>query len=424
MKSGTSHWFRQSLRGACMGAADTVPGISGGTVALILGIYEKFIAAVSAIGPAFVVALFKGEFWRRVGRGFRDPSATGDDAVGVFAHHFLFLVFLLLGVVAAVLVGARFIPELLTRYPEPMKGFFLGLVLASVAIPYKLIRTRTSAHLGVILLFAVGTFFFVAIPVDQSQRATGVVQLEFPSPLTEELTLTPWQEKSRFTTDRYKGERPKAELAFLPVGAQVVPVGAMRAEVPVRSVLAGKVANLAPHELVVLTGVPDGTRLIQPLPMEGGEDPAIWFVFVAGVLAISAMVLPGISGSFVLLMLGLYHYIFFNVRMLVYERDAAALNVVLVFIVALVIGVATFSRFLRWLFKRHHDLTLAALVGIMAGSLRELWPFKQVNAAGQAENALPADLDGTFVVTLVFVLAGLVLVIAVERVGNARAARA
>jgi uncharacterized membrane protein len=305
-----------------------------------------------------------------------------------------------------------------------MKGFFLGLVLASVAIPYKLIRTRTTAQLGVILLFAVGTFFFVAIPVDQSQRATGTVELAFPSALGEDLTLTPWQEKTRFTTDRYAGARPKAEVAFLPVGAQTVKRGATTAEVPVRAVLAGKVANLQPGELVVAAGVPDGTRIVQASPMQGGEDPAIWFVFIAGVLAISAMVLPGISGSFVLLMLGLYHYIFFNVRMLVYERDGDALPVVLVFIAALVVGIATFSRFLRWLFKRHHDLTLAALVGIMAGSLRELWPFKEVNAAGLAENAMPTAIDGTFGVTVAAVVGGLVLVVAIERVGKARAAKA
>jgi len=405
-----------------MGAADTVPGVSGGTVALILGIYERFIAAVSSIGPGFIIAIFSREFWRRVAKGLKDPSATGTDKVGTYAGHFLFLGFLLLGLGSAVLVGARFIPELLVRYPEPMNGFFLGLVIASCAIPYRLMKVRRPLQFVVMGLFAVGTFFFVALPVDQSQRAVGEVTLSFAAPLEAPLVLTPWQEKTRFTTNRYEGARPKGEVAFLPVGEQTVPAGATSAVVAVRSALAGDVSNLTPGELVIAEGLPGGAQVVQLGSTAGGDDPALWFIFLAGLLAISAMVLPGISGSFVLLMLGLYHYILFNVRALVYDRDTAAIPVIVVFIASLVIGIATFSRVLRWLFSRYHDHTLAALVGIMVGSVRVLWPFKQVSAEGVAVNAMPASFDDTFAVTVAAVVAGFLLVLVIERMGRTRVA--
>ncbi len=407
-----------------MGVADTIPGVSGGTVALILGIYERFIGAVSAIGPGFIRAIFTGEFWRRVRIGLTRPGEIGSGTAAEYANHFLFLVFLLLGIGSAIIVGARFIPDLLVRYPEPMNGFFLGLVLASCAIPYRMIRKRQTPQFGIIGLFAVATFFFVSLPVDQSQRASGQVELTFPAPLAGPLTLTPWQEATRFTTDRFKGDQPTREIAFLPVGESVIAAGETSARIEVRAVLAGRVANLNPGELAVATGVPPGTRISQTAPLSGGDDPALWFIFVAGVLAISAMVLPGISGSFVLLMLGLYQYILYNLRALIYDQDPDAVAIIGVFIAALVIGIATFSRFLRWLFKRFHDMTLAALVGIMIGSVRELWPFKSVGRDGAASNALPADIDGTFFAAVGAVILGIVMVIVIEVAGARRAAKA
>jgi len=418
------HWLKTSARGVGMGVADTIPGVSGGTVALILGIYERFITATSEIGPSLIKALFSKAFWRAFFAGLKDPSTLDADKPGTVGRHasnILFLGFLLLGIATAVVIGARFIPDLLTKYPSQMKGFFFGLVLASCVIPYRLIKRHSLTRYVAFALFAVGTYVFVAIPIDQSQQAHGTVTVTFARPTEAPLTITPWQEQTTFSTNAFEGKDPKREIRFLPTVQLEVPVGSTTAQVPVRAVLAGTVGNIPSAELVTSTGLPEGTTFTATA-LAGGGDPALWFIFIAGILAISAMVLPGISGSFVLLMLGLYHYIFFNLRLLLYERELSALPIILVFMAALVIGIATFSRFIKWLFARFHDVTLAALIGIMLGSLRELWPFKFIDAEGTARNTLPPAIDGTFAVTLVCLVVGLGLVLGLERFGRARAA--
>lgn len=416
------HWLKTSARGMSMGVADTIPGVSGGTIALLLGIYEQFVTATSEIGPALLRALFTRAFWRRFLVGLKSPAALSDEGVDRHARNVLFLGFLVLGIGTAIAIGARFIPDLLTRYPSQMKGFFFGLVLASCVIPYRLIKRHTLSRFIAFSLFCVGTYVFVALPIDQSQQSHGTVTVSFASPAETPLTLTAWQEQTTFRTDRFAGRSPKREITFVPTRNVEVPIGATSAVVPVRAVIAGKVGNIAPSELVVATGLPDGATFTAST-FTGGSDPALWFIFIAGVLAISAMVLPGISGSFVLLMLGLYHYIFFNLRLLLYEQDTSALPIILTFMAALVIGIATFSRFLKWLFSRYHDLTLAALIGIMAGSLRELWPFKQIDVEGVATNTLPSTFDGAFFVTIVCVIVGLALVIGLERLTRTPPAR-
>lgn len=416
-------WFKTSARGVAMGVADTIPGVSGGTIALLLGIYERFIGATSEIGPALIKAVFTRAFWRRFFVGLKDPSALTQnpgDKTDRHASNVLFLMFLVLGIGMAFVVGARFIPDLLTKYPAQMKGFFFGLVLASCVVPYRLIKKVSATAIIAFLAFAVGTWLFVALPIDQSQQAHGTVTVTFAKPLEAPLTITPWQEQTVFSTDRYGGKNPKREVRFLPTVQLEVAAGATSVAVPVRAVLAGKVGNIDPKELKLAVGLPEGATL-SASALAGGDDPALWYIFLAGVLAISAMVLPGISGSFVLLMLGLYHYIFFNLRLLLYEFDMGALPIILVFIASLVVGIATFTRFLKWLFAKFHDVTLAALIGIMLGSLRELWPFKQVDAEGVAQNTLPAAIDGTFAVTVVCFVVGLTLVLGIERLGRKKA---
>ncbi len=124
-----------------MGAADLVPGVSGGTVALILGIYTRFIAAVSSLGPRLLRSVFTRELWRRIREGLKEPGSEGNDTVGKQAGHLLFLSFLALGILTALVVGVRFIPDLLHDHPEQMNGLFFGLVLASVVIPYRKMKT-------------------------------------------------------------------------------------------------------------------------------------------------------------------------------------------------------------------------------------------------------------------------------------------
>ncbi|TNF29270.1 MAG: DUF368 domain-containing protein, partial [Deltaproteobacteria bacterium] len=375
-------WLVNIVRGMCMGIADAIPGVSGGTIALILGIYERFIGAISQVGAGLVRAVFTRAFWGKLKTGLTKPDSLGDEGVDRHAHNVLFLGTLVVGIGTALLIGARFIPDLLAHYPAPMNGFFLGLVLASIAIPYKMLKKRGMPQMAAFVAAAVATFFFVGMPIDQSQNAQGAVTVRLAAPASETVVITPHEERVVFMTNRHGGEDKKREVAFLPARPVEIPAGATEAVVPVVARLAGDIANLGAGELTAQSGLPEGATFTQTAPTQGGANPALWFVFVAGIIAISAMVLPGISGSFVLLMLGLYNYIFFNVRAFVYDHESSALIVLLVFAAAVLTGILSFSRFVAWLLHRYHDATLAALVGIMVGSLRKLWPFTGIDADG------------------------------------------
>jgi len=413
-------WLVNIVRGMCMGTADAIPGVSGGTIALILGIYERFIGAVSQVGAGLVRAIFSKAFWGRLKTGLTRPSELGDAPVDRHAHNVLFLGTLVVGIAAALVIGARFIPDLLARYPAPMNGFFLGLVLASIAIPYKMLKKRGLPQLGAFLVAAAATFVFVGLPIDQSQNAQGAVTITLAAPAEAPILITGHEEAVVFMTNRHGGENKKREVAFLPAHPVEIPAGATEVVVPVVARLAGDIGNLQPGELVASDGLPDGASYAQSAPTEGGADPALWFIFVAGMIAISAMVLPGISGSFVLLMLGLYNYIFFNVRAFVYDQESAALVVLLVFAAAVLVGVLSFTRFVAWLLRSYHDTTLAALVGIMVGSLRKLWPFTGVDADGVSYPTVPDGFDSTVGVTLGTFVAGVVIVLVLERLGRAK----
>lgn len=409
-------WLGHTLRGVCMGVADAIPGVSGGTLALVLGIYERFVGAVSAIGPRMLRLAFTREFWRRLGAGVRSPDGMGDDEVGRYAAHALFLCFLGTGVLGAVLIGARVIPSLLDVYPAQMKGFFFGLVAASVVIPYRAVRHHGAPEIAAFLAMAVGAWLFVGLPVDRSEKASGEVVITFDAPLAEAATLRP--QSAAFTTGRHGEARAKYEVAFGPAANLELDAGTTRAVVPIRARMAGAVANLAAGEIVASRGLPAPASVLQATPTTGGVDPTLWFVFIAGAIAISAMVLPGLSGAFILLMLGLYHYITFNVRSLVYDQDSDALLTVAVFAVALVVGIATFSRALSWFFRRWHDPTMAGLAGLMIGSLRKIWPFTTGLPDGSEVNRLPDAVDSTVVTAALLCALGVVLVVLLDRAGR------
>ena len=259
----------QLVRGLLMGAADVVPGVSGGTIALIVGIYETLIDQVRA-GAKALGMLVRGNlrgFWKQV----RELDVT-------------FLLPLAIGILLAVGGLASVLETQLEENPEEMAGLFFGLVAASVLIGWDLISARTSTHLAVVLLVATAIFFGLGF---QSGPVTD------PSP-------------------------------------------------------------------VVLVG--------------------------AGAVAICAMILPGISGSFILLMVGMYATVIGAVD------DRAFGDLALVGIGA-VVGLALFSTLLGWLLDHHGDTVMAAMVGLMLGSLRVLWPWP--NGVGVISEEESEVVDGT-----------------------------
>lgn len=283
------------LRGFLMGAADVVPGVSGGTVALVLAIYHRLIEAIRTGSLA-------------LGHVLRLDLRTG-------AHHlrrveWLFLLPLVAGIGLAVVTLSSVIEHLLAEHPVSMAGLFLGLVAGSTLIAWQLLTRRDARR----LLVLVGS----------------------------------------------------AALTWLALGVREA---------------------TSDH----------GTRV---------EDPALWIFFGAGAVAICAMILPGVSGSFLLVTLGMYGAVLGAVN----DRDLLAVGAVLL---GCVVGLALFSQLLHWALSTHYDSVMAALIGLMAGSLRVLWPWPR----GVDSTAIDAP-EGPIVLPLVLVAIGLSVVVAANEVAK------
>ncbi|MCY3863753.1 MAG: DUF368 domain-containing protein [bacterium] len=267
--SRASETVRHAVRGVLMGAADVVPGVSGGTVALLLGIYERLIDTVRA-GAGVVGTLLRGNW-----RGAWDRLRSFD---------WWFAVPLAAGIMVAVAALASVIDELLINEPEAMAGLFFGLVAASVVVAWKLVD-KPSAGLVLVALAVGGLFFWL-------------------------------------------------------LGLQSGPVA-------------------------------DQTEIA---------------LFGSGIVAVCAMLLPGISGSFILLMLGVYPAAIAAVDDWVWA-DLAALAA------GAVLGLALFSHLIDRLLHRWHDPTLAVMVGLLLGSLRVLWPWPA--GVGVISRHADETIDGT-----------------------------
>lgn len=264
------------LKGMAMGAADVVPGVSGGTIAFITGIYDRLLAAISACTPDKLLWFARGrgrEIWRAIDGGF--------------------LVTLLAGIMVSIGTLASAISYLLEVHPELIWSFFFGLILVSVFLVGREIRNW---NLWTLLMLVMGA-----------------------------------------------------------AGAYIITVAA---------------------------------------PVQWPVNPPM--VFLAGAIAICAMILPGISGSFILLLLGMYAAILDAVR-------SFEVGLLLIFAGGCLVGLLSFSRLLTWLLQHARSATLALLTGLMVGSLNKVWPWKETlswreNSKGQLQpllqnNVLPGNYE-------------------------------
>ena len=291
------------LKGFCMGTADVIPGVSGGTMAFILGIYQELIAAIKSFDGHWFLSLLKFNFKE-----------------ALFRPHFGFLIPLGAGIFLALLFFTRIIhlPQLLLDYPEQIYGLFFGLIVGSIIV---LIR--------------------------------GMKEL-----------------------------RSHVYLWIIP------------------GLLSG---------LVIFNLVPTQT------PETG------WFVFVAGALSICAMILPGISGSFILLILNKYAYIFNAIG---YFK----LSILLPFALGAATGLLLFSRLLSYLLARYYAATILFISGLLLASLYVIWPFqdrvyeivRDKPRLVSSSPLLPQALDQGVVVSLILMIGGLVFVLVISRLGENR----
>lgn len=294
------------LKGFGMGVADIIPGVSGGTIAFITGIYEDLLAAIKSVGPRCLQKLFSL------------------DLTGAIAEaHTRFLLPLLIGIASAILLAAHAINYLLVHYPVPVWSLFFGLITASVA--------AVAGHLG----------------------RFGVVQA-----------------------------------------------------------------------LLLLAGGVCAYFIVDMIPVQTPET--LWFVFLSGVIAICAMILPGISGAFLLLILGKYEFVTQAVRN---PLQSGNLIILLVFGLGCALGIAGFSRLLHFLLRRYHDATVAVLTGVMLGALRKVWPWKVVleerviagkSLVVKTANVLPGKVDEDVLLALLLMAVGFIAVMLLERRGASK----
>ena len=398
-------------KGACMGVADVIPGVSGGTIALMLGIYRPFIQALGSLSARPVMP---GLRW--MASGFStDRRAPFLEALATI--RFGFLIPLGIGIVTAIAVGSAVIPGLIERYPEIMRGLFFGLIVASIPIPIRLIpRDRLPSLLAAIalaLLTTVGSYWLtdpnrVADLAGEQTTviADGETDLEHllregPSAHVSEAVF--WAPANAELRDAIEAAEPETFAAL--TAARDAASGDAATD---KSAI--KARSLHYNELIP----PAGTPLQVP-------RPAYWFTFIAGCIAICAMVLPGISGSFLLLIMGMYFFVLNALKgavgsLLRLEPQLDAFAYVATFVAGLAVGIITFSRVLSWLLKRFPGPTMGALTGLMIGSLRALWPFQSVRD-GILTNTLPAALDGTVVASLVALALGMVIVAVLTIIG-------
>jgi len=280
------------VRGGLMGTADMVPGVSGGTVALVVGVYERLVWSLRSFMGAPLAGV------RGSGREARERLREVE---------WTLVLPLVLGILTAIAIGAGTLPGLIEEHPVETSALFFGLILASLAVPWRLLD-RVGRREGALILAG-------------------------------------------------------AVFAFLLVG-------------------------LAEREIA---------------------DPALPLVFLGAAVAICAMVLPGVSGAYLLLLIGIYKPTLEAVS----DRDVVYIGV---FFLGVVAGLAVFARVLGWLLEHHHDTTMAALLGLMAGSLRALWPWA---GDDRALLAPPDAVDAGRALALAAI--GFVLVTALVWAGRRRA---
>jgi putative membrane protein len=293
------------VKGVSMGVADVIPGVSGGTIAFISGIYEELIASIKSIdADAFMLlGQFKIQsFWK---------SINGN-----------FLISVLAGIVTSLLSLSRLMTYLLEHHPIPVWSFFFGLILVSAPLIMRDIKK--------------------------------------------------WN---------------------------------------VATILSGIIGIVIAYLITVISPTETPTNLP--------------FIFFCGALAICAMILPGISGAFILLLIGKYEYM---IRALI----GFDIPVIIVFVTGCFLGLLGFSRFLSWVLTHYRFPTLALLAGFMIGSLNKVWPWKEITAfrinseglqvPAMDRSILPAQyvektgLDPLLFQAVLFVALGNFLVVAIEKV--------
>ena len=305
------------LKGIAMGAADVVPGVSGGTIAFISGIYQELIDSINGINLSLLKTLKK----EGIKAAWKQANAS-------------FLLSLLIGIAISVLTFSKIITHLLATKPIMVWSFFFGLIIASILLIWKQITNWKVLSIVALLVGIIITYFItIARPVSSPES--------YP------------------------------------------------------------------------------------------------YLFLSGFIAIIAMILPGISGAFILLLMGSYETVIGTINkfreglvQMNMELLSTALMKLGVFALGAIIGLKAFSKILHWMFDHHKNTTLALLVGFMIGSLNKVWPWKEVletriNSHGETvpfieKSILPHDFNGDaqLIIAILLAVLGFLVIYGMEKIAS------
>ena len=294
------------LKGMLMGAADLVPGVSGGTIALITGIYKELLESINSI------SLSNLKLWKQQGLKSVWGKINGPFLIAVFG-----------GILSSILLLSRLLEWLIENHPLVLWSFFFGLLIASI-----------------IYLF-------------------------------------------------------RAELSFSMLNVLYVCFGA---------VISFLVTQL------------NG----------GANQSSLWYLFLSGFIGISAMILPGLSGAYILVVMGVYQTVLSNVRIaqdLIFNFDQTQFintaSILGVFILGILVGIKVFAKFLSWLLNHYPQRSIAVLVGLMIGALHKVWPWQNTVADSVKESlaVLPHEYNGDpqILIVITWMLIGFGILFLIER---------
>ena len=272
------------FKGIFMGIADAIPGVSGGTIALLLGIYEELISTISSLNVNLLIDLKQNglkSFWKKLNGNF--------------------LVILITGIGISLIFFIKISSKLLNDYPMFIWSFFLGLIIATVYVIFKLIKTWD--YINIISAFAT----------------------------------------------------------------------------------------------IILSSI------LSSISLNSSDEISLIYILVCGIIASSAMILPGISGSLILVIMGVY-------KVLIDSVNNLEISIIFTFIIGAITGLISFSKILSWLFNNYKDLTYSIMLGLVIGSIGKVWPWKQ------NEIVQLANLD--IIISLILVIIGFFMIFIIEKLNS------
>ncbi len=325
--------IRMFIIGMLLGVANIIPGVSGGTMAVVVGIYDRLIADLCKFNLKTIQDL--------------KELIQSKDKLNKFkelwqSYDLSFLSTLTVGAILAILLLSKVITYLLKSQHDPTYGFFFGLIIMSIWIPFKMLN-RKSFREFITLAFGIIAPLLLAMALSSEEKVN----------VAQKKNKIKNKEVATQSSDKTKEEDKAA---------------------PIQD----------PHS---------ASRLA--------------FIFLCGAIAISAMILPGISGSFLMIVFGVY----FDILKAIQNFDFLTLTI---FAVGCGVGLLGFVRLLNVLMKSYRDPTIAFLIGLMLGSLWNIWPFKATEIVGNQtiylHNIIPANLDINTLLTLGSTLVGIAIV--------------